>query len=89
MAKLTQDQVQEINEIIAAIEKEIKPDSEIGARDRAVLSGLLTANKITKKPKFFACRREHSNEIVTHFVKNKSLKKNKFHMNAQTFIYLL
>jgi hypothetical protein len=89
MAKLTQDQVKEINAIISEIEKAIKPDSEIGARDRSVLQGLLTANKIEKKPKFFNCRREHSNDIVNHFIRNKSLKKNKFHMNAQSAVYIL
>jgi hypothetical protein len=89
MAKLTQDQVKEINAIIAEIEKVIKPDSEIGARDRSVLPGLLAASKETKKPKFFNCRREHSNDIVNHFIREKSLKKNKFHMNAQTSVYIL
>jgi hypothetical protein len=89
MAKLSVDQVKEINTIIADIEKVVKPDSEIGARDRSVLSSLLKANKIEKKPVFFNCRREHSNEIVNHFINNKSVKRNKFHMSAQTAIYIL
>ena len=89
MAKLTQDQVKEINAIIADIEKAIKPDSEIGARDRSILPGLLAAAKVEQKPKFFNCRREHSNDIVNHFVKEKSLKKNKFHMAAQSAIFIL
>jgi hypothetical protein len=89
MAKLTQDQVKEINIVIAKIEKAIKPEHEIGARDRAVLQGLLINSKVDKKPIFFNCRREHSNDIVNHFIRNKGMTKNKFHMSAQTAIYLI
>lgn len=89
MAKITPDQVKEINVVIAEIEKAIKPNVEIGARDRSVLPGLLKASGSDKKPKFFNCKREHSTEIVSHFLKNKGLIRNKFHMNAQTAIFII
>jgi len=89
MAKFSEKQVEEINEIIASIAKEIKANQEIGARDRKILNGLLANNKIDKSPKFFTCKREYSEAIVSHFVKEKNHKRNKFSMNAQSFIYIL
>jgi hypothetical protein len=89
MPKFSDKQVEEINAIIEAIGKEVKPNSEIGARDRKILSGLLAANKIEKSPKFFACKREYSEAIVSYFVKEKNTKRNKFSMNTQSFIYIL
>lgn len=81
--------INEINEVISAIEKELKPGCEIGARDRSTLQGLLKANKIEKKAKFFACRREHSDKIVLHFVKHKNVTQSKFHVKAQTYIFVV
>lgn len=89
MAKFSEKQVEEINEIIATISKELKPQHEVGARDRKILSGLLTTNKIDKSPKFFPCKREYSEAIVSHFVKEKNHTRNKYSMNAQSFIYIL
>jgi hypothetical protein len=89
MAKFSDKQVEEINSIIDTIGKEIKPDNEIGARDRKILTGLLATNKIEKSPKFFPCKREYSEAIVSYFVKEKNTKRNKFSMNAQSFIYIV
>jgi len=88
-AKLSPNQVAEINTVIAEISKAIKPTSEIGACDKATLGGLLAAAKIDKKPAYFKCRREYSNDIVNFFVKEKGLTKSKFHKNAQAHIFLL
>jgi len=82
-------QIAEINTLIAAIEKVIKPKSEIGARDKSFLTSLLKANKVTKKPLYFACKREYSDFIVSYFVKEKGAVKNRFHMNSQSCIFLL
>lgn len=83
------NQITEINAIIAEIEKSVKPKSEIGARDKAFLTSSLKAAKIKKTPQFFKCKREYSDVIVSHFVKEKGLTKNHFHMNGQSAIYLL
>ncbi len=82
-------QISEINTLIAAIEKEIKPKSEIGARDKTFLTSVLKANKVEKKPLYFACKREYSDFIVSHFVKEKGAIKNRFHMNNQSCIFIL
>jgi hypothetical protein len=89
MAKFNEKQVGEINKIIEDIQKKVKADSQIGARERQTLSSLLKANKIEKKPVFFNCNREYSEAIVSYFIKEKNLAKNKFHMNAQQSVYLL
>ena len=75
--------------LIAEIEKSIKPKCEIGARDKAFLNSSLKAANEKKKPVFFKCKREYSDAIVAHFVKEKGLTKNRFHMNGQSTIYLL
>jgi len=87
--KLAPQQVTEVNEIIAEIEKVIKPKSEIGAREKASLTSLLNASKIEKKPVFFKVKREYSDIIVGHFVKEKGLAKSRFHMNNQALIFVL
>jgi hypothetical protein len=89
MPTFSQKQVEEINAIIKAIESEIKPKMEIGAKDRVVLAGLLQANKIKKAPKFFKCKREYSDAIVSHFVKEKGLPRSRFSSNLQTSIFLI
>jgi hypothetical protein len=87
--KLSPQQVTEVNTLIAEIEKVVKPKSEIGAREKAILAGLLKTSKIEKKPVFFKCKREYSDTIVTHFVKEKGLTKSRFHMNGQSFVFVL
>lgn len=47
--KFNEKEIREINEIIAEISKVIKPKSEIGARSKATLSGLLASSN-AKKP---------------------------------------
>jgi hypothetical protein len=89
MAKFNEKQVGEINKIIEDIQKKVKADSQIGARERQTLNSLLRANKIDKKPVFFNCNREYSEAIVSYFTKEKNLVKNKFHMSAQQNVYLL
>jgi hypothetical protein len=89
MAKFSDKQIEEINEVISAIEKELKPNQQIGARDRKILAGLLLAAKVDKTPKFFPCKREYSEAVISYFTKEKNLTRNKFSMNAQSFIYLL
>jgi hypothetical protein len=89
MPVFSAQQVTEINAIIAEIQKVVKPKSEIGARDKAFLVPLLKANNVKKVPQFFKCRREYSDAIVSFFVKEKGLTKNKFHMNSQSAIYVL
>jgi len=80
--------ITEINDLIKQIEKVLEPDCEIGARDRETLRALLKASNMEKKTKFFACRREDSNEIVTHFTKTKGIAKSKFSLNAQPFVFV-
>jgi hypothetical protein len=89
MPKFSNKQIEEINEIIGTINKEVKPDSQIGARDRKILSGLLQTNKVDKTPTFFPCKREYSETIVSYFTKEKNLTRNRFSMNMQSFVYLL
>jgi hypothetical protein len=82
-------EIKEINAVIEQIQKSLKPKSEIGARDRAILTSLLKANKITKKPKFFKCKRDQSEKIISFFVQEKAVPKNKFSSHHQENIYLL
>lgn len=89
MAKFSDKQIEEINAIISDITKELKPKHQIGARDRKILAGLLHTNNIDKSPKFFPCKREYSETIISYFTKEKNVTRNKFSMNAQSFIYLL
>jgi hypothetical protein len=89
MPTFTQKEVEEINEIIKAIQSAIKPKMEIGARDKVVLMGLLQANKIKKTPKVFKCKREHSEAIVSYFVKDKDVPRSRFSGGQQTAVFLL
>lgn len=89
MQKFNAKEVGEINAIIADIEKVIKPKSEIGARDKVTVTSLLNAAKVTKKPVFFKCRKEYSDAIVGHFVKEKNIARNKFHMSSQGHVYVI
>ena len=89
MPTFTQNQVEEINAVIKAIEAEIKPKMEIGAKDKVVLMGLLQANKIKKVPKVFKCKREYSDAIVSYFVKEKGVPRSRFSSGLQTPIFLI
>lgn len=88
-AKFNEKEVREINEIIEVITKSIKPTSEIGARNKAILTGLLLSSKTKKKPVYFKCKREYSEAIVNHFVKEKSIAKSRFSTSAQDTIFVL
>jgi hypothetical protein len=79
----------EINKVIEQVEKALVPGCEIGARDRETLRALLKASSPEKKTKFFACRRENSNDVVTHFVKTKGLAKSKFSLQSQPYIFIV
>jgi hypothetical protein len=89
MTIFKQNQVVEINAIIEKIEKAMKPNCEIGAREKVVLQTILKTNKVDKTAKFFPCRREYSDSIVAHFVNEKGLTKNRFSSHSQPFIFLL
>jgi hypothetical protein len=89
MSKFNAKEIGEINDIIAEIDKVIKPKSEIGARDKATVLTLLASAKVTKKPIFFKTRKEYSDAIVGHFVKEKSISRNRYHMSTQGHIFIL
>lgn len=89
MAILNAQQIKEVNEVIAEIDKSIKPKCEIGAHDKPALTALLKAQNEKKKGIFFKCKREYSETIVTHFVKEKDVTKNRFHKNNQAYIFIL
>lgn len=82
-------QIKEINTLIADIEKIIAPACEVGARDKSILASILKLNKETRKVQFFTCKREYSDAIVTHFVKEKGAKKSRFHMNNQASVFVM
>jgi len=82
-------QIEEINELIAQIEKVVKPKSEIGAHDKALLKALLKGQTPKKEATFFKCKCEFSETIVTHFVKEKDLTKSRYHKNSQAYIFVV
>jgi hypothetical protein len=89
MALLNAQQIKEVNQVIAEIDKVIKPNYEIGAHDRPALNALLKTQNLKKEVIFFACKRELSETIVMHFVKEKGVAKNRFHKNNQAFIFVV
>jgi pyruvate/2-oxoglutarate dehydrogenase complex dihydrolipoamide acyltransferase (E2) component len=89
MAKLTPQQINEVNAVIAEISKAVTPTSEIGACDKPTLSGLLSSHGIEKEASFFKCRRELSNDIVSFFTKEKGVAKSRFDRHAQTHIFVI
>jgi len=89
MAIYNAQQIKEINELIAEIEKVIKPKSEIGAQNKAILAALLKTQAPVKKATYFKCKPELSDAVVTHFVKEKGVAKNRFHKNNQPFIFFV
>jgi len=89
MAVFNAQQIKEINDLIEEIGQAIVPGCEIGAHDKAVLSALLRNQTPVKKAIYFKCRREFSEAIVGHFVKEKGVAKSRYHKNNQTAIYIL
>lgn len=89
MAALNVQQIQEINEIIVEVGKTIKSKCEIGAHDKALLTALLKTQTPAKEVFYFKCKRELSEAIVTHFVKEKGVIKSRFHKNNQAYIFIV
>lgn len=89
MAVLNTQQIKEVNEVIAEIGKSVSPKCEIGAHDKPSLVTLLKAQKLKNEVIYFRCKREYSDSIVTHFVKEKGVIKNRFHRNNQSYIFIL
>jgi hypothetical protein len=89
MALFNPLQVKEINEIIAEITKAVKAKDEIGAHDKTLLTALLKTHDPKKKATYFKCKREYSDAIVAHFVKEKGIAKSRFHKNSQAYIFLV
>jgi hypothetical protein len=89
MAVLNIQQIKEVNEVIAEIGKAIKPKCEIGAHDKPSLVSLLKAQKLKNEIEYFRCKREYSDSIVNHFVKEKGVIKNRFHRNNQSYVFIL
>jgi len=89
MAILNVQQIKEINEQIGEISKAIQPDCEIGAHDKPSLTALLKAQNLKKEIVYFKCKREYSDALVAHFIKEKGAVKNRFHKNNQSCIYIL
>jgi hypothetical protein len=87
--KFNEKEIREINEIIAEISKVINPKSEIGARSKATLTGLLASVKGSKKPSYFKCKREYSDAIVNHFTKEKGVAKSRFSMGTQDTVFVI
>jgi hypothetical protein len=89
MAVFNPHQIEEINELIAQIAKVVKAKSEIGAHDKTLLNGLLKTQTPKKVATFFKCKREFSDAIVTHFVKEKGVAKSRYHKNDQAYIFVV
>ena len=89
MAAFNVQQVKEINDLIAEIAKVVKPKSEIGAHDKVSLSALLKTQTPKKEATYFKCKRELSDAIVTHFVKEKGIAKSRFHKSNQAYIFIM
>jgi hypothetical protein len=89
MAFYNTQQIKEINDCIAEITKAIKPSCEIGAQNKAAVAALLKVQAPSKKATYFKCKPELSDAIVTHFVKEKGVIKNKFHKKNQPYIFLV
>ena len=89
MAILNVQQIKEINEQLEEIGKSIQPKCEIGAHDKPSLTALLKAQNLKNEVAYFKCKREYSDAIVSHFVKEKGVTKNRFHKNNQSYIFIL
>ena len=82
-------QIKEINDSIEEISKAISPKCEIGAHGKSSLSILLKTQAPAKTVLYFTCKPEYSDAIVSHFIKEKGLTKNRFHKNNQSTIFIL
>jgi hypothetical protein len=82
-------QIKEINDAIEKISKVISPSSEIGAHGKNSVSALLKTQSPAKTVVYFSCKPEYSDAIVSHFIKEKGLTKNRFHKNNQSTIFIL
>lgn len=89
MAFFNAQQIKEINDLIEDIAKAIKPKCEIGAHDKPSLAALLKTQNVAKGATYFKCKREYSDAIITHFVKEKGIIKNPFHRNSQSHVFIL
>ena len=89
MAVFNPHQIAEINGLISEIGKVVKPKSEIGAHDKTLLNALLKAQTPKKEIAFFKCKREFSDAIVTHFIKEKGVTKSRYHKNDQAYIFVV
>ena len=89
MAVFNIQQIKEINETIEEISKSVKSKCEIGAHDKTSLAPLLKAQKPLREAIYFKCKREYSDAIVAHFVKEKGAVKNRFHKNNQSTVFIL
>ncbi|MDH4092660.1 MAG: hypothetical protein OEV74_20580 [Cyclobacteriaceae bacterium] len=89
MAVFNMQQIKEINDLIAVIEKAVKPKCEIGAHDKPSLAALLKAQNKAEGVTYFKCKKEYSDAIITHFVKEKGITKSRFHRNNQSSIFIL
>lgn len=94
MAKFNEIEINEINSIISDVQKAIdimnSPFAKVGARDRVTIRALLTANNIPSSTiGFFKCKRHYSDAIISHFVNNKGIKRSRFSMNLQEYIYII
>jgi hypothetical protein len=89
--KFNDKQVQEINELIEKITKNLKPEVayEIAGRDPKILQSQLKASKIDKTVKSFPCKPAYSGTVISHFIKEKGLALNKFSQNLQSSICLI
>lgn len=89
MAVFNVQQVKEINDHIAEIAKALKPKCEMGAHDKVTLTALLKTQTPKREVTFFKCKREFSDAIVTHFVKEKGVVKSRFHKSNQANIFIV
>ena len=89
MAVFNVQQIKEINDAIEEISKSVQPKCEIGAHDKVSVAPLLKAQKPPREVLYFKCKREYSDAIVAHFVKEKGAVKNRFHKNNQSSIFIL
>jgi hypothetical protein len=86
---MNEKEIADINKVIAEIEEALEPKCEIGARDKSTLKVLLKTANVSKKTKFFNCKRESSAKILNHFVKVKGIPQSRYSANAQPNIFII
>lgn len=82
MAVLNSQLIKEIIELIAEISNSISPKCEIETHDKPWLVSLLKVLKLKNERIYFRYKRECSDSIITHFVREKGVISNRFHWNA-------